>query len=345
MNRNIPFWTLSVALLGSALSHPALADNTVTAIKLENPPELSAGASDPAWKDAKALAVNLVGGANFDNGQTRASIKAAYGADRIYILVQYRDQTFSQRRFPYQKQSDGSWKELRDPNNKGGDENIYYEDKLALLWNIGASTKSFGELGCMSSCHAREAGKPYGNKYTSSEGELGDIWHAKSIRTGPVGQVDDQYLDHTRFDKDQAPAAGRKSDPKTGGGYISIKLVDGQPEFMSSSAIASNHTGGVYYVIEGDQRPFDKGRFSAGDELASILISPFTGDRGDISAAMSWSQDTWTISMTRKLVTGSPYDVQFDRLDEVYEFGLAAFDNAQVRHAFNIGPLKLKFEE
>jgi hypothetical protein len=41
MNRNIPFWTLSVALLGSALSHPALANNTVTAIKLETPSTLA----------------------------------------------------------------------------------------------------------------------------------------------------------------------------------------------------------------------------------------------------------------------------------------------------------------
>jgi hypothetical protein len=31
--------------------------------------------------------------------------------------------------------------------------------------------------------------------------------------------VDDQSLDSTRYDKDKAPEAGRKSDPKTGGGY------------------------------------------------------------------------------------------------------------------------------
>jgi len=34
-------------------------------------------------------------------------------------------------------------------------------------------------------------------------------------------------------------------------------------------------------------------------------------------------------------VTGSKYDVQFNNLDGTYEFGLAAFDNAQVRHAFH----------
>ena len=47
--------------------------------------------------------------------------------------------------------------------------------------------------------------------------------------------------------------------------------------------------------------------------------------------------------LARKLVTGSKYDVQFDNLDGTYEFGLAAFDNAQVRHAIQFGALQLKF--
>ncbi len=47
--------------------------------------------------------------------------------------------------------------------------------------------------------------------------------------------------------------------------------------------------------------------------------------------------------MSRKLVTGSKTDVQFDKLDGTYDFGLATFDNAQVRHAYNMGALHLKF--
>jgi hypothetical protein len=47
--------------------------------------------------------------------------------------------------------------------------------------------------------------------------------------------------------------------------------------------------------------------------------------------------------LSRKLVTGSKYDVQFDNLDGTYEFGIAALDNAQVRHAFHVGALKLRF--
>jgi hypothetical protein len=45
------------------------------------------------------------------------------------------------------------------------------------------------------------------------------MWHIKGVGTGTVDQVDDQYVDNTRYDKDKAPAAGRKSDPNTGGGH------------------------------------------------------------------------------------------------------------------------------
>src|SRR5258708_40290966 len=74
----------------------------------------------------------------------------------------------------------------------------------------------------------------------------------KSIRTGYIGQADDQYLDHTRYDKDKAPEAGRKSDPKTGGAYTDIKLVNGKPEFMNKNGLAANEPGGTYYLKEAD---------------------------------------------------------------------------------------------
>ena len=226
------------------------------------------------------------------------------------MLVQYDDPTQSVRRFPFQKQADGTWKKLSDPKDKGGDDNVYYEDKFALIWNINNSIKNFSQMGCMAACHVGEPGKPYGNKYTASEGELGDLWHMKSIRTGYIGQADDQFLDHTRFDKDKSPDAGRKSDPKTGGGYEDVKLVNGKPEFMDKSGIPANQKGGKYYIKAEDKVPFDDSKFKAGDETASIVVAPFTGDRGDISTAIAWSNGKWTAVMA-KLVTGGKTDVQF----------------------------------
>jgi hypothetical protein len=331
-------------VLCAVLPPSASAQDIVIAVRAPTPPVLAAGITDPAWaRGPQPLTVQLSGGTNFKDGSTTASIRAVYTADTLYMLVQYDDPTESTRRFPFQKQPDGSWIKLKDPNDRGGNDNLYYEDKLALIWNIGGSIRGFSRMGCMMSCHAGEAGKPYGNKYTTSGGELGDIWHMKSIRTGYIGQTDDQYLDHTRYDKDKAPEAGRKSDPRTGGGYSDIKLVNGKPEFMHKSGVPSNRPSGTYYLRDEDKVRFDDSKFKPGDEVASILVAPFTGDRGDIATAISWQDGKWTVVMSRKLVTAGKYDVQFDNLDGVYEFGLAAFDNAQVRHAFHLGALRLKF--
>ena len=43
-------------------------------------------------------------------------------------------------------------------------------------------------------------------------------------------------------------------------------------------------------------------------------------------------------------MTGSEFDVQFDDMKKAYAFGVAVFENAQVRHAFHAGALKVTFE-
>lgn len=318
------------------------AGNVLTAVKVATPPTLDGNDNDAAWKSAKAITVKLKDGENFNNGATTATLKAVYSGDMLYMLVQYADPTNSVRRSPYVKQADGTWQKLKDPDDKGGDNNKYYEDKWAMIWNINNSIKDFNTRGCDTACHAGQKGKPFGNKYTESPGELGDIWHMKGVRTGTVGQVDNQYLDDTRFDKDKSPEAGRKSDPKTGGGYADVKLVDGKPEFMDKSGKAANK-GGAYWLPESAKTAFDDSKFVAGDEVASIVVAPFTGERGVIAYAETYKDGKYTGEVARKLVTGGKFDVQFDKLTGTYAFGFAAFDNAQVRHAYHGGALLLKF--
>ena len=309
------------------------AADTLVAAKVSVAPSLDALAGDPAWAKARALKVPLSGGANFGGkGQTDAVLKAVYTDDTLYMLISYADATLSVRRGPYQKQTDGSWKKLTDPADKGGDDNVYYEDKWAMIWPIDNSIKGFETQGCMVLCHEGQT-KPYGNKYTPAEGQIGDIWHSKGSRTVPLGNVDDQYVDHTRYDTKTSPNAGRKSDPGgTMGEYNSFPLVDGKPQFMSRDGKAAN-AGGTYYVKRGDEMPFADSRFKPGDEVASFIINPLQGDRADIKIVTAWKDGMYTSAISRKLVTGSKFDVQFNNLAGRYAFGLAAFDNAQVRHA------------
>jgi hypothetical protein len=325
----------------SAQQQSATPPNTLVAAKVASSPNPAAGAVDPAWAQARPLQVELSGGMNFGGkGETTATLKAVYAGDTLYMLIQYRDPTDSRRRGPYQKQADGSWKKLVDPANKGGDDNVYYEDKWAMLWPINNSVKGFETKGCAVTCHVGE-GKPFGNKYTRSEGEILDMWHMKGSRTAPLGFVDDQYADHTRYDPKASPNAGRKSDPG-GPEYSNFPLENGKPKFMLRDGKPAN-SGGTYYIKSGEEVPFDDSRFKPGDEVASYLILPLKGDRADIRVADSWSNGVHTSVVTRKLVTGSKFDVQFDNLDGRYLFGFAAFDNAQVQHATGDEPLTLVF--
>ena len=332
---------LPLLLLGLGLGFPILSSaqqaNVLTARKASAAPVMD-GAVDAAWKELPELSFKAVGGRNFPGGSSDATLRALYTSDTLYLLLQYKDATESQRRAPWQKQADESWKKLSDPADKGGDNNLYYEDKFAVIWDI--NSPSFAQQGCMTACHVGE-GKPYGNKYVKEQGARLDLWHWKGVRTGTVGQVDDQYVDNTRYDKEKAPEAGRKSDPKTGGGYADNIAEDKKgPKF----ALKGDKAAPPYWILEQEKQPLDATKYKAGDEVPGILVSAFTGDRGEISARYRYQNGMRVVEIARKLVTGSEYDVQFSDLKKEYPFGVALFDNAQVRHAFSTGVFRLKFE-
>jgi hypothetical protein len=172
---------------------------------------------------------------------------------------------------------------------------------------------------------------------------LGDMWHSKWVRMGHLGQLDEGYVDHTRFDAQKEKNAERKTDPKTGGGYEDNKLVNGKPEFVNKDCKPANK-GGTYWIKAEDKVAFDDSKFKASDEVSSIIVAPVVGDRGDVKIAGKWANGKWTVEITRKLVTGSKFDVNFDDLKKSYGFGVALFDNAQVRHAYVEQPLVLQFK-
>lgn len=311
-------------------------EGALVAYSVDAAPTLDGVADDEAWANAQEVTIPVAGG--FNNFATDATLKAVYTDDTVYFLLSYADETESFLRSPWQKQDDGTWAQVKDPNDKGGDNNVAYEDKFALIWSINNSIKGFETTGCFVACHAGENSdvKPYGNKYTNAEGELGDIWHWKSVRN--EGQVDDQYLDWTRYSPD-TPEAGRHSDEKEAGGYVDNVTEDKTGPAFTSDAVDTT-TGAPGYIVDSEKTPLDQAALDelpAGSYIPGIVKSAFTGDRGDISAGWQWQDGVWTIEFSRALTTGSETDVQFEDLNGTYYFGLAVFDNAQVRHAFQNG--------
>ncbi|OGO38782.1 MAG: hypothetical protein A2W35_08200 [Chloroflexi bacterium RBG_16_57_11] len=331
-------------------------DGALVAFPVEAAPTLDGVADEAVWADATELTVPVSGG--FNNYATDVKLKAVYSGDTVYFLVSYADDAESWFRSPWQKQEDGTWLKLTDPDDKGGDNNLYYEDKFAFIWPINNSIKGFESAGCFTACHAGENAdtKPFGNKYTASEGELGDIWHWKSVRN--IGQLDDQYLDWTTYDPEKSPEAGRKSDAKESGGYAdnyasmpdpadaSKTVADKtKPGFTSPSFDPA--TGAPGFILDAEKVALDQAALdavAAGTYIPGIVKSAIIGDRGDISAAWKWQDGMWTIEFSRKLDTGSETDVQFSDLAAIYYFGVSVFNNAQVRHAYQTGATPFVFK-
>ena len=314
-------------------------EDALTSVPAEVAPTLDGVADDAAWANAPALKVQVEKGENASD--TEVSLQSVYDQDNVYMLLTWADPTESFIRSPWVKQDDGTWAKLKDPDDKGGDNNVYYEDKLAMIWNIDNSIPKFNGMGCYSACHDGENPdvKPYGNKY-SMEG-MGDIWHWKSVRN--LGQVDDQYLDSTEYSA-ETPEAGRKSDPKDSGGYADNQTEDKtMPMWMGPEGYPRDGSPG--YILDEEKLPFDDSLFAAGDMIPGIVKSTIVGDRGNISAAWKWENGVWTLELSRPLVTGSEFDVQFDDLTQPYHFGVAIFDNAQVRHAYHRGAKALVFQQ
>jgi hypothetical protein len=287
------------------------------------------GAVDALWAKAPEISIDLAGG--HITADHKLTVRAMYDNENVYFLYRWNDPTESLVRKSWQKQADGSWKVLKTVDN---DEQKYYEDKLAVFWAINAPT--FASSGCAASCHVGVGEKRLGIM-KAPQGELFDMWHWKAVRTSPVGQVDDMYMDDEGWTP-KNPEGGRKADPRTGGGYTDNVNADKTgPGFVAADGKPSPH-----YLMRSNLAPF-KDTFKAGDMLAGILISKIEGDRGDVLSGAKHDGKGWTLEVQRKRNTGSKFDVQFDDPNASYLFSPAIFDSVQVRHAMASEVYKMIF--
>ncbi|MCW9049616.1 MAG: ethylbenzene dehydrogenase-related protein [Deltaproteobacteria bacterium] len=335
---------LAVGLL--LIGANAQAVTTLSSVKTDKPILLS-GAVDKAWQKAAPISVTLDNlpyePSNGYDGmkETTVTLKSLYDAEYIYLLLQYNDPTESLARFPWVKQQDGSWKQMMNKDSTGHD-NTYYEDKVGIFWNI--NTKDFSNEGCMISCHMDIDGDTSpGRKFTNNPGETIDMWHVKNVRTSPLGQVDDQYMDNTSDGKNNK-GFGRKGDVKTGGGYSNNVNKDKTgPAYMNFPPSED----AKYYVLPSLKTPFVD-IFKPGDVVPGIIIDAFQGPRADIEMRGKWDKGVWTVEIRRKLVTtgekAEMQDVQFSDLKKTYYFGISVFDNSQINHLYHDDVLALQFK-
>lgn len=306
------------------------------------------GKAEKAWDAAAPLTVTLDQLPYEPNNgypgmkSTEVTIKSLYDDKNIYFLISYKDPTKSLARFPWVKQADGSWKKLANKDSTGHD-NTYYEDKLAMFWNI--STKGFETDGCMIACHLDEPGDTSpGRKYTASAAETIDMWHAKFVRTMPMGMFDDQYVDNNT-DPKVNEGWGRRNDtaPKVGGYKDNNNADKTGPAFMNANPTEDEQ----YYVIPEKKTAFVD-TFKEGGIVPGIEIAPLAGGRADVLSRYNYENGMWTLEVMRSLKTqgenADTQDVQFTDMSKGYPFGIAVFDNSQINHLYHEGAFTLNFK-
>ena len=277
--------------------------------------------------------------------ETDIEIRSLYDDEHIYFLYRWYDPTISLARFPWEKSKDGTWKQLSNKDSTIH-ENTYYEDKLAVYWNI--NERGFIKKGCDKSCHMVEDGllegikdSSSGRHYTKKSGETIDEWHWKGMRTNPNGQMEDGFVNN---EHETNKKWGRQTDEHSGGGYYNNTNDTYFPAWMNGDIDVE----APLWVIDATKIPF-KDTFKVGDRIGGIVTGPLKGSRGDVSAKGVWKDDHWQLEIKRKLVTryekSDSQDVQFDDLNIAYYFGVTAFDNSQINHMYHKKSVTLTFKK
>jgi Ethylbenzene dehydrogenase len=304
-------------------------------------------------------------------------LRSVYDAENIYFLAEWDDPTESLQRGlwyfdPTSKkwaQEKGSYDFDKATNGNVTKRDPFYEDKAAMLWNIGGSVKDWNSATCYKSCHTGlPAADGSSRHYTNYATEKIDMWHWKSVRGGVNGayQVNDQMQDNTY-------PSGRKNDIGGGEVYADNRLTIGGivvPKYVIPNKANNNWilnseiTAGTAKLVKAvdangvltftDDTTLDPnvgtdyiraGAKTAPKAIAGVTIKDegYVGTTGDISCKAVWANAKWTMEFKRKLAAPDAYDVDFSSLEDQY-FGFAIFENAQIAHSIKAN-LVLKFKK
>ncbi len=283
--------------------------------------EIPMDSVDNVWDSISGVPVELMamGAPNLMGVHRTVELKSAYTDANIYMYASWPDRTESVSKSIWIKQSDGTWRQADDD-----------EDRLGLLWEIDNSMPEFSRgRGTTAICHQDPDNVDRVMKSTRYAGGRADLWHWKAARTNPEGFCDDQFVDPER----------RKSDPGMSA-YEDNANEDGTaPAWMPPGGATESP-----FVSASKAVPFDGDAFKPGDRVPAYILRTPDGDRADIEAYGVHEQGYWTVVLKRSLETGNiSTDVQFAP-GGVYVFGVALFDNAGHENHIKSRPLRLSLE-
>ena len=304
------------------------------------------------------------------------TFRSVYDDENIYFLAEWNDQNKDLNRDTwYFDPGSKRWKEESNKpvfNQQGNMiRKAFYEDKLAMLWNVNNSVEGWNNATCYTSCHTDlGADMGFARHFTNGPNETIDMWHWKSVRSDPNNQFDDQFQDNKQPN-------GRHGDTKDGGGYTNNAqelTITGTNETVEVPKYFIPERTYYYWVLQDEIEngtaklitavdengvlTYDGGTLDPNTDVAfqregsttgakcipSVFTEAFIGNRGDITGKGVYTGSGWIVEYKRKLKTGDTenQDVDFSDLTEKY-FGIGIFNNAAIAHSIKPN-LLLKFE-
>jgi len=369
MTPRLAFAVPALLALGAAIATAALvfqgdtlAVRSLQVARTSSPPRLDGMTGDATWRAAQPVVIQTMRGQNLPNESVAVTVRAAQDGERAYFLFEWPDTTRSQKHLPLEKTESG-WRVIQTDFARS-DEDTYYEDKFAVMLSNSS------RFGALESTHLgprplSDKPGPAGGRglHYTEDGSLLDVWHWKSVRTGPLGQIDDNFFGPPLAPPEKTGArytAGYSKDPKTDGGFtMNWERFDPEgvvPRWLPKDPAVLARMGeidldpaavdrGDWWIPEDLLVPYSAehdARIPVGTVMPSVVISqPFQGDRGDVAAVAHWDKGHWRLEVARKLDTGSSYDVPIQ--DGTFLW-VAVFDHTQTRHSLHLHPARLVFE-
>ncbi|MCK9402059.1 MAG: ethylbenzene dehydrogenase-related protein [Chitinophagaceae bacterium] len=351
-------------------------ETELVSVKVTTAPTID-GVIDGMWENSPKLqfstAVPDVTGDVF-RGYTgniipTVTLRSAYDATNIYFLAEWMDPTQSLTRLPwYFDPATQLWaQESGAPtfSTKGAITRLaFYEDKVAMLWNINNSVSGWNNATCYKSCHTGLPAVDGSSRHFTNFGtEKIDMWHWKAVRGGTNGGF--QFEDQNQINK---YPNGRQGDPGNDvytNNVQSLVITGSSPAVTVSVPkyvipaklnygwiLVSEITAGTAKTVTGvsatgvltlsDATTIDPnvgtdyqrvGTGVGAKAIPGLTINSYTGSRGDITCKSTYTGSGWILEFKRALKTADAvYDIDFSSLADQY-FGFAIFENAQIAHS------------
>jgi len=353
-----------IAYESERLTRPVL---PVAVISHSEAPIIDGDVSDPAWSKAHPVSVTTTQGGDFGGThQSRVEIRALHDGEFAYFVFSWDDPTRSLKHQPLVKTREG-W-QVASSRADMANEDIYYEDKLAVL----LSPSAFPLIGAAIHLSRQPvAGKPAsstgrGLHYTP-DGSILDVWQWRASHEGLDG-----HIDNCHFGGPQQVSASATSSPYSGGfaldpgpmRYESNVLQMGPSATLrprrlprdiglmrraigriSDATNESESENARWWMSLAESTPFSAEGDAAipiGTVIPGIiLLENEEKDANDVIGLGRWAAGRWTLEVVRRLKTSSFYDVE---LKTGVTMWVAPFDHSEKRHARHLRPFVLKLE-